>query len=58
MPNPEKYEHDGYSNLADTIKPTFIPDTSIRKISLINSTNIDEYLGLNSMEKLNKTWRK
>jgi len=53
VPNPEKYEHDGYSNLADTL-PTFIPDTTIGKISLINSTNIDEYLGSNSMDRLTK----
>ncbi len=52
VPNPEKYEHDGYSELQDTLKPSFKPDTTVGEIRLINSINIDEYLGENVMDRL------
>ncbi len=44
--------HDGYFEQPDTLKPKFKPDTSIGQISLINSENVDTYLGQNVMEKL------
>jgi hypothetical protein len=52
VPNPEKYELDGYAELPDSLKPIFKPDTTIGKISLLNSNNIDNYLGQNIMENL------
>ncbi len=52
VPYPEKYEHGGYSTLPDSIKPQFTPDTTIGQISLINSKNVDTYLGSNIMDKL------
>ncbi len=52
VPYPEKYEHDGYSTLPDSAKPKFRPDTTIGQISLINSKNVDTYLGSNIMDKL------
>ena len=52
VPNPEKYVHDGYFEQPDTLKPKFKPDTVIGQISLINSENVDTYLGENVMEKL------
>lgn len=54
VPNPEKYEHDGYSTLPDSLKPKFIPDTAIGELSLNNSENVDNYLGKDIMDKLNK----
>ncbi|MBN2362692.1 hypothetical protein JXL83_01010 [candidate division WOR-3 bacterium] len=54
IPYPEKYEHDGYSQLPDSLKPVFIPDTSIGGISLMNSENISEYLGDDVLDKLNQ----
>ena len=51
VPNPEKYEHDGYSEIQDTLKPKFKPDTTIGEISLINSINVDKYLGENIMNR-------
>jgi len=52
VPNPEKYVHDGYSELPDPLKPKFVPDTTIGQISLINPKNIDKYLGENVMDRL------
>ena len=52
LPNPEKYVHDGYSEQPDSLKPKFEPDTTIGPISLINSENVDTYLGENVMERL------
>lgn len=52
VPHPEKYAHDGYSTLPDSAKPKFNPDTTIGQISLINSKNVDSYLGANIMDKL------
>lgn len=54
IPNPEKYEHDGYSNLADTLKPIFLPDTTIGHISLVDTNYINSCLGDNSMDRLTK----
>jgi hypothetical protein len=51
LPNPEKYQHDGYSG-KDSLKPKFSPDTTIGIISLVNSKHIDEYLGENVMDRL------
>lgn len=50
--NPVKYVHDGYSEQPDSIKLQFKPDTTIGQISLINSKNIDSFLGKNVMERL------
>jgi hypothetical protein len=52
VPNPEKYEHDGYSEFQDTLKPYFKPDTTVGEIRLLNSINIDKYLGENVMDRL------
>lgn len=52
IPYPEKYEHDGYSNLPDSLKPRFRPDTAIGQISLMSSKNVDTYLGTDIMDKL------
>jgi len=52
VPYPEKYEHDGYSTLPDSLKPKFSPDTMIGQLSLINSNNVDSYLGNDIMSKL------
>ena len=52
IPNPEKYEHDGYSQLPDSIKPDFYPDTMIGKISLLDTNNVADYLGEDVMDRL------
>lgn len=52
IPDPEKYAHDVYLTLPDSLKPTFTPDTSIGPISLLNFQHIDSYLGENAMERL------
>jgi len=52
IPNPEKYEHDGYSQLPDSVKPDFHPDTVIGKISFLNTENVSDYLGSDVMERL------
>ena len=52
VPNPEKYVHDGYAEQPDSIKPKFEPDTLIGQISLINSKNIESYLGKSVMNRL------
>jgi hypothetical protein len=40
------------SELHETVEPIFVPDTTIGKISLLNSSNVDEYLGDNVMDRL------
>jgi len=50
VPHPEKYEHDGYSEFANSIN--FVPDTSIAIISLNNSNNVNSYLGIDVMDNL------
>ncbi|HCS20254.1 MAG TPA: hypothetical protein DIW47_06780 [Bacteroidetes bacterium] len=52
VPYPEKFIHDGYLALADSIKPKFIPDTSIGQISLNNTKNVRKYLGEDAMKRL------
>ena len=52
IPNPEKYVHDGYLELPDSLKPKFKPDTSIGEISINNSDNVNKYLGKDVMENL------
>ena len=52
VPNPEKYTHDGYASLPDSLKPRFEPDTSIGEIFLINSQNVPQYLGEDIMDRL------
>jgi hypothetical protein len=52
VPNPEKYEHDGYSQLPDSLKPDFYPDTVIGKISFLNTENVSDYLGVDVMDRL------
>ena len=52
VPNPEKYDHDGHPKLTDTLKLKFKPDTTVGAIRLINSMNIDKYLGANIMDGL------
>lgn len=52
VPYPEKFVHDGYIEMPDSLKPKFIPDTLIGKISLINPNNVNEYLGENVMDRL------
>ena len=53
LPHAEKYEHDGYLNKEDTLI-SFIPDITIGEIKLLDVNNIDEYLGVNSMEMLTR----
>jgi hypothetical protein len=55
VPNPEKFEHDGYSSLADSLKPKFSPDVSINKIHLADTTGIIALLGKNPMDRLTET---
>ena len=52
LPNPEKYVHDGYLELPDSLKPKFKPDTLVGQISLNNPDNTSEYLGENVMKNL------
>lgn len=52
VPNPEKYVHDGYLEQSDSLKLKFEPDTTIGQISLVNSKNVDSYLGKNVMDRL------
>jgi len=52
VPYTEKYEHEGYTALPDSAKPKFNPDTTIGQISLINSQNVDSYIGSDIMNKL------
>ena len=52
VPNPEKYVHDGYLELPDSLQPKFKPDTLIGEISINNSDNVNKYLGNDVMEKL------
>jgi hypothetical protein len=52
VPDPETYAHDGYSEQQDSVKPKFIPDTAIGRISLVSSRNVDNFLGENVMDKL------
>ncbi len=52
LPNPEKYVHDGYMEQPDSLKPEFKPDTLIGQISLVNSKNVQSYLGENVMDRL------
>lgn len=52
IPNPEKYVHDGYGLLPDTLRPVFYPDTMIGNISLLNKDNVIDYLGSDVMERL------
>lgn len=54
IPNPEKYEHDGYSQLPDSLKPDFYPDTVIGKISFLNTENVTDYLGEDVMDRLDR----
>jgi hypothetical protein len=51
IPNPEKYEHDGYSQFPDSLKPVFYPDTVIGKISFLNTENVADYLGEDVMDR-------
>lgn len=52
VPNPEKYVHDGYAEKTDSLKPEFKPDTLIGQISLVNSKNVQSFLGENVMDRL------
>jgi hypothetical protein len=52
IPNPEKYEHDKYVQIADSLKPVFHPDTVIGKIRLNSIENISDYLGADIMDRL------
>jgi len=52
VPYPEKYEHDGYSAVPDSLKPEFQPDTAVGRICLVNSENVDQYLGPDIMDRL------
>lgn len=52
VPHPEKYVHDGYLELHDSIKPQFKPDTMIGPISLIDPTHVEDYLGGNVKSRL------
>ena len=52
IPNPEKNEHDEYSELQDTLQPNFKPVTTVGEIRLLSSINIDEYLGEDVMDRL------
>lgn len=48
VPNPEKYEHDGY----DPSAITFLPDTSISQIRLLDTSRVDVVLGEDVMDRL------
>lgn len=52
VPNPGKYIIDGDSKQPDSLKFKFMPDTTIGKVSLINSKKVDAYIGNNVMERL------
>ena len=52
VPNIERYEYDQYSEIQDAWKTKFKPDTTVGEIRLLNSINIDKYLGEDVMYRL------
>ena len=50
VPNPEKYEHDNcsFENIS------FVPDTSVNGLVIINSESTIEYLGISISDKLKR----
>ena len=57
IPDPEKYAHDGYNELPDSLKPIFEPDTAVGQVSLMNPENIEAYLGKDALNRLEEEGR-
>jgi len=52
LPDHEKYAHDGYNQLPDSLKPEFEPDVQIGPIELLDSNLVLSFLGSDVMNRL------